>query len=122
MAMGDVLASGAMMTFKSPAMPWAAIWVGWRRVMRRTEMPGLVEASSPAAKPVSAVLIWLASKGGVFASTIQAVRPRMNTAEPDTPAFLKLSTTLVGVILLALTWMAASWASASGLPAAITTW
>ena len=84
----------------------AAISAGAFRVMRRMPRPLAEEASTPAAKSPSAGFRLPESKAGAFSSTIQAVRPRTNTAAGKGPAPLKVMMAPSRVRLASATGMA----------------
>ncbi len=69
------------------------------------ETPGLDDASMPLAKLPSVVFSAAASRLAAFSSTIQAVRPRTNTAEGRVLAPLKFRIAPVAVTVLSVTWV-----------------
>ena len=95
-------------TFRSAPLSSAAMAAGCFRVMRRMETPGLDDASMPVAKPPSAAFRVATSRLAAFSSTIQAVRPRTNTAEGRVLAPLKFRMAPLDVTVLSVTWVPAS--------------
>ncbi len=108
MAIGRSLTCGAMTTFSIEPSARAAICSGCFSVMRSTLTPSAEEASTASGKSRSAVFSFTASSGAAPCSTIHAVRPRTNTAEPRLAAPAK--------VRIAPSWM--SWPLASAVAGA----